>query len=419
MEQRVAILFGLLLTAIAPPAVWSKPPRDSRLLKMLTGRSEQVRLRAVNGIGSDGASQKAALDDMVAAVRQHAEETGADDLARPSTVQLIYRVGGVDDPRSEQLLIELLDSSHLGLAMISADVLGKNKFYGAIEPLKKQVDRPDYRQLYGFRFNIIRALAQMEHPDAVEFLSELRPALDGQLAFKLDELLADVNVSHFHGDQQRFEQWKGAVPSESKRAEPAEKFFQTAGHQPESLQRVKLGRDNKYYGIEIHAKRLMFVIDNSGSMRDYWGGATRLQRAKAELIHAIEDLPLDSKFALVFFNTTVSQWRSELLEANERNKREAIQFVRRLGYGVKTNTYGALRRSLAFDDELEAVFLLTDGKPTAGSIIRTDAIVADILYRNRFRHLNFNTIGIGVQGRTEGFLRSLAEQTGGEFRTAP
>jgi hypothetical protein len=33
--------------------------------------------------------------------------------------------------------------------------------------------------------------------------------------------------------------------------------------------------------------------------------------------------------------------------------------------------------------------------------------------------LNFNTIGIGVQGPTESFLRTLAEQTGGEFRAAP
>lgn len=163
----------------------------------------------------------------------------------------------------------------------------------------------------------------------------------------------------------------------------------------------------------------MFIIDNSGSMRDYWGGATRLERAKAELIHAIEDLPADAKFSIVSFHTTVNPWRNELLEASEENKREAIQFVRRLGYGVKTNTYGALRQSLEFDDELEAVFLLTDGKPTVGKIIPTRGIVSDIMHRNRFRHLNFNTIGIGVQGPTEDFLRTLAELTGGEFRTAP
>jgi hypothetical protein len=276
--------------------------------------------------------------------------------------------------------------------------------------LQKQIDRPDYAALYGFRFNVVRALAQMEHPDAVEFLSELRPSLDGQLAYQLDKLLVEVTISHFHGDQKRYEKWKGA--------ERRERIFQPAGFQPESLKRIGLGRAHQYYGIDIRAKRMMFIIDKSSSMKEYWGGATRLERAKSELIHAIEDLPDDAKFSIVFFHTTVSHWRSELLEASEENKREAIQFVRRLGYGLKTNTYGALRKALAFDDELEAVFLLTDGRPTIGNIVSTKGIVNDILHRNRFRHLNFNTIGIGVQGPTESFLRTLAEQTGGEFRAA-
>lgn len=411
-SSRLLPVLGLLMvSAFATPAHGDRP-RDSKLLRTLTGRNEAIRMRAIAGIGGDGASQKAALDDMVSAVQRHAEETDDDELARPSTVRLIYLIGAVDDPRSEAALIELLDARHLGIAMVSADVLGKNKFYGAIEPLKKQISRADYSERYGFRFNLIRALAQMEHPDAVEYLSKLRRSLDGQLAYQLDKQLAEVNVSHFHGDQERFERWKegGDKPAG---------IFQAAAFQPESLQRVMLGRDNKYYGIDIHAKRLMFVIDNSGSMKDYWGGVSRLERAKGELIHAIDDLPEDAKFAIVFFHTSVHRWRSELVEASDENKREAIQFVKRLGYGVKTNTYGALMTALTFDDDLEAVFLLTDGKPTVGGLTAPKAIVNDVLHRNRFRHLNFNTIGIGVQGPTEAFLRTLAEETGGEFRTAP
>jgi hypothetical protein len=407
-EFRGVIAILLLLTAVTPAP--GDAPRESKLLRTLSGRNETIRMRAIVSIGVDGASQKEALDDLVAAVKRHAEETGDDELARPSTVRLIYLIGGIDDPRAESLLIEMLDAKHLGIAMVSADVLGKNKFYGAIEHLKKQIDRPDYSALYGFRFNLVRALAQMEHPDAVEFLSELRKTLDGQLAHQIDKLLADVTVNHFQGDEERYEKWKGP----GKR----ERIFRPAAFEPESLNRINLGRANQYYGIDMHAKRMMFIIDNSGSMKKYWGGATRLEKAKNELIHAIEDLPHDSKFSIVFFHTTVNEWRSELLEATDENKLEAIQFVRRLGYGVKTNTYGALRRSLVFDDELESVFLLTDGKPTAGHIVSTGGIVADILRRNRFRHLNFNTIGIGVQGPTESFLRTLAEQSGGEFREA-
>jgi hypothetical protein len=73
---------------------------------------------------------------------------------------------------------------------------------------------------------------------------------------------------------------------------------------------------------------------------------------------------------------------------------------------------------LEFDDQLEAVFLLTDGKPTIGEIVSKPAIVADILHRNRFRHLNFNTIGIAVDGSTKSFLQQLAKESNGEFREA-
>lgn len=402
---------------------------DSALLRTLTGRSEEIRFRALAGIN---ASQNKLhhLDDLICAAKRNASETSPDELVRPSTVQLIYMIGSIDSPETERLLIDLLEARHLGIAMLSADVLGKYKFYGAIEHLKRQVDRPDYTAKYAFRFNIVRALAQMEHPDAVEFLTKLRSTLDGQLRYQIDQLLDAVTVKHFHGDEARYQAWKegestSQVPQEATAEHPSESesadrdiVFRPAGFEPESMQRIKLQRPHQYYGIDIHAKRMMFIIDHSGSMRNYWGGYSRLQRAKHELIKAITDLPEDAKFGIIFYHTSVRQWRNRLLPADEENKREAIQFVKKLGLGDKTNTYGALRHSLEFDDDLEAVFVLTDGRPTVGQIVAPMAIVNDVLHRNRFRHLNFNTIGIAVQGPTEAFLRRLAEESNGEFRQA-
>lgn len=412
-------------SASAPATFPAGQAEESTLLRTLTGRNEAIRLRVIASFNGDPASKRESLGDLIAATRRNAAETANDELVRPSTVQLISLIGGVDSPDSESLLIELLDAPHVGIAMLSADVLGKNKFYGAIEFLKQQVDRPDYATKYGFRFNLVRSLAQMEHPDAVEFLSELRGSLDGQLRHQIELLLSDVTVKHFHGDEQRYQQWQGAQnPEQAEQADRAEKpadrevIFKPAAFEPESLNRIKLQRPHQYYGIDIHAKRMMFIIDHSGSMKHYWGGYSRLERAKHELIRAITELPEDAKFGIIFYHTTVKQWRNILLPADEENKREAIQFVNRLGLGDKTNTYGALRKSLEFDDELEAVFVLTDGRPTAGQIVAPMAIVNDVLHRNRFRHLNFNTIGIAVEGPTEAFLRRLAEESNGEYRQA-
>lgn len=392
----------------------------SKLYRSLIGRSEAVRTRTLERLPKDPRSLQDSLHELVAAAKHIAEETEAIDLIRPSTVELIDLIGKIESPETETLLIELLDAEHIGIAMTTADVLGRNKFYGAIEALKQQTARPDFDAMYAFRFNLVRSLVHMEHPDAFEYLAKLEANLDGQLRFHIEQVLKDVTVDDFLGDQARFDQFRDpkSEPQPVQTVSPGNKsFFKTASAEPESLNRMRL-KPQQYYGIEIHALRLMFIIDHSGSMKDYWGGMTRLERAKAELARAISELPEDAEFAIVFYHTSVRHWKNDLVPATEQNKREALQFVRRLGYGDRTNTYGALRYSLDFDSQLEAVFLLTDGRPTIGEIISKPAIIQDILHRNRFRHLNFNTIGIAVDGSTRAFLQALAKQSNGEFRQA-
>lgn len=382
---------------------------ESRLFRSLIGRSEVLRTRTIASINPERDFTK--LPDLIAVAKHLSENIEHDDLVPHSTTMLLYLIGQFEHITAEEVLIELLDCPHPGLAMVCADSLGKNKRYGAIGALQQQVERVEFSESYGFRFNLVRALAQMEHPDAVEFLTALQQQLDGQLHYQLQSVLDEVNVHHFFGDEERFEAWK----QRDEKPEIERESFFTASSKPESLSRITFERP-QYYGIDIHAKRLMFIIDHSGSMKEYWGAYTRLARAKLELVTAIKDLPEDTEFAIAFYESSVRMWRDVLVQATEDNKLEAIKFVQKLGYGDRTNTYAALRNSLDFDQELEAVFLLTDGRPTTGQLTAPAQIVPDIIHRNRFRHLNFNTIGIAVQGSTETFLRTLAEQTNGEFR---
>jgi hypothetical protein len=400
---------SVFVIMLASPWLLASDALDMRLVQKLSGRSESSRAAALSDLESTLPRARAAMPELVAAAQAIAETTNADDLAPPSTIRLLALIGRAGGELSEQSLVELLDAPHAGIAMVAADTLGANKVQGAIEYLKKQTSRREYASCYAFRFNLLRALMKMEHPDAIEFVSQQATALDGQLKYKIDLALAAVDVAHFGGDAERFGDWRQERESAG--------IFKQASRDPESLARIRFAQQ-QYYGIEIHAKRLMFILDNSSSMQEYDGGGTRLDRAKAELIRVIEGLPSDSEFALVFYDTTVNAWRDKLVPADVEHKRKAIDFVRRLGYGSKTNTHGALRYALDFDESLEAVFLLTDGRPTAGTVIRPAAIAEDILHRNRFRHLNFNTIGIAVEGSTEQFLKALAAQSDGEYRLA-
>lgn len=405
------LAFGVSSVAGEPETAIQQRNRAT-LVRQLTNRNEVIRQQALTSVSGTSRDLFAYREALIAAVKDHADETGADDLSRPSTVRLIYLIGQVDHPDCESVLVELLDDDHFGISMIAADSLGQNKRYDAIEFLKRQVDRDAFETHYGFRFNLVRALTQMHHPDAVEFLSDLQSRIDGQLHFEITQTLDQVTDADFLGDTERFERWQaGRKPKLV--LKPAS-FESGSGSNP----RMRFGERQKYYGIDINAKRLMFVIDRSGSMEDYDRGMTRLERAKLELTRAITDLPVDSEFGITFFETSVRQWRNELLPATEQNKREAIAFVQRLGYGDRTNTYGALLETLQFDSQLEAVFMLSDGRPTLGKIMQPAAIVADIMHRNRFRHLQFNTIGIAVNESTERFLKALADQSNGEYRRA-
>ncbi len=405
----LAVSVCLSVTVCLPVNSTAREP-GSKLYRQLIGNNEIVRLQALALAQRTTQQTPGVIDDLIHAANFIAEHTTAENVVWPSTVELLYTIGSFRQPESESALVELLDANHSGIAMVAADALGKYDYDGAVEFLKRQVDRPEFQSSYGFRFNLVRAMAQLQHADAVEFLDQLKAGLDGQLHFEIERLLSQVTEGYFDGDDQRYAAWQ--------KTQAPKLVLTPASFDSESKARMRLMPQRQYYGIDIHAKRMMFIIDHSGSMNETVYGVSRLERAKRELIAAIEQLPPDAEFAIMFYSDSVRNWRQELMPANDENKRQAIVFVSRLDAASRTNTYGALKNSLEFDDDLEAVFLLTDGRPTMGDIVAPPAIIADIVHRNRFRHLNFNTIGIAVDGGTEQFLRSLAELSAGEFRQA-
>ncbi len=411
IHYRIVIVCVLVACGFGPLATAQSPPSRSRLVRILTGRSESVRLHALLRLRHDTRLLHASLDELIVAVNLLADDLGDSELTT-SLVEMVRLIGSVDRPESESALVELLESENSDIAMICAESLGRNKFYGAVEHLQRQVDRPDYASRYAFRFNLVRALALMRHPDAIEVLGKIEPSLDGQLRYEVEQILEAVTLDDFRGDENRYEAWRKR--SEDDSIFRVAKF--TDGREPESYAPIKFVEPRHYYGIEIRARRVLFVIDHSGSMKARAGSGSRLMLAKQELIRAIRELPEDSEFSIVSYDSRIHPWREKLSTASKKEKMAAINYVQRLAYGSDTNTYGALRRALDFDDSLEAVFLLTDGKPTSGQIIAPLKIANDILHRNRWRHLNINTIGISVGGATERFLRSLAEDNGGEFR---
>lgn len=398
------------------------------VFRSLVAPSETTRFREIHRLQQNAERLTQSLDSVVEAIERHGDEASGERPPEASTVALCELIGKLKSGAALSALVRLMNHDSLEISMLAIGQLGHHQYLDSINELKELPRREAYLDSYAYRFSVIRSLIEMKHPDATEALLSLRRGLDGQLDYHLDCYFNEQTVDDFDGDEKRFELFakrlaESKEPQHSIRVErPETRLASVSGlrlsdSEPESLERMRFA-PQQYYGIEIHSKRLLFILDHSSSMKDPWYGMPRLDRAKGELIKAIRALPGDVEFGIVGFHTRIHQWNDGLVEATVENKDLAIEFVRGLGYGDRTNTYGALRTALDYDADLEAVYLLTDGKPTIGELVTHQSILMDILHRNRFRHLNLNTIGVAVDGFTQGFLKRLADESGGQFRLA-
>jgi hypothetical protein len=167
-----------------------------------------------------------------------------------------------------------------------------------------------------------------------------------------------------------------------------------------------------YYGIGIYARRVIFVLDTSGSMR-----GQRLASARQELIKTIEGLPPGTSFNVVSFNSTLAVWNRSLMPATKEVKAKACQWIAVQEAEGDTHTFDALRTTL--DQQPEAIYLLTDGKPKGGTIGEPKAILQALQQTNRYRRTSIHVIGVHPgpeESLFSQFLVALAAQNWGQYR---
>ena len=228
----------------ADTAAENRQLRKSAVYRGLMSSSEQTRQRTILNCKRQSIHLNAELKVLLAAARNQIKQAEDENNIRTSTSQLLYLLGTLHEPEVEALLIDTLESPLLGLRLMSTDILGQFQFRGAIDFLKKQVSYPEYKEMYGYRFNLLRAFTRMQHPDAVDFLSSIHPTLDGQLNYLIGSYLESVSVADFMGDEERFLAWKAREEAEKqpkqkddepKEADGDEKIvFKPAGYESES-----------------------------------------------------------------------------------------------------------------------------------------------------------------------------------------
>jgi hypothetical protein len=194
-------------------------------------------------------------------------------------------------------------------------------------------------------------------------------------------------------------------------------------HDP--TERVDVGTLAREPLYKVKSKRVLFILDVSGSMNTGTDLGTRLAIVKRELGNVFEaQLDDKARFNVMVYSDEVTLWKKGTVKASRSSRQKARKMVDKLKADGLTATHTALEKAFQIDD-IDTIYLLSDGVPSKGAQTITDAITSDVRRWNRARGIVVHTIALlagenpgDVQdkpGATE-FMRALAEENGGTFK---
>jgi uncharacterized protein YegL len=225
----------------------------------------------------------------------------------------------------------------------------------------------------------------------------------------------------------RRETWTGPPPKVDPDKPPPNPNAPFAGGVPASE-----GKKTGFFGIDLKSRRLVFVIDLSGSMNEKASDKskeTRADVAKAELVRAVRALEDGSLFSIVLYSNDVRVWKPEMVTANADTRKAAVEFIEKAAVVGGTATFDALAAALVLGDvgkgkarapdgtgdaKLDTVLLLSDGKPTAGRYVDPDQIRAAVKDLNKLRGIAIHSIAFGKDADDK-FMEGRAKDAGGTF----
>lgn len=189
-------------------------------------------------------------------------------------------------------------------------------------------------------------------------------------------------------------------------------------------------RKTGFFGIDTRSKRLVYVIDVSGSMNEPAGAkakGSRADLAKEELKRSVLGLDDGALFNIVFFAADVRIWKKDMVVADADTRREAVEYVDQVAVAGGTATYDALQAAFDLGDvgrgkkrgadpegdaKVDTIILLSDGRPSVGHTINTDEIRAAVQEWFATRRIAVHTVAFGHDADRD-FMKGLADDTGG------
>lgn len=383
------------------------PKLDKALLKLLKDKDEEARREAMRLLGLRG--NEDAVPELEKAI-----EKDKDPLVLAAALEAMCGIRR-NDAEWEMQLVAYTHHEADEIRNAAVVQVGRTKNPDHLPVLLEALEH----ERWSTRLAAARGIEEMREKEGVGALCTRIGKETGRMLGEMSDVLWRLTGKSFRTNPKLWERWWADEGGAFEIIDPSKL---RALEQEEEARRLKQISTTEFFGIRIQSHRVTFILDVSGSMREptrgmYVGedGAPRIDVAKQELLKALDGLERDSLFNIVTFSGDVDAWQDRVSENNAESMEEAKSFVERLGANGGTNLYGSL--DYAFDDpDVDTIFVLSDGEPTAGSVVDPMAIRQVVQRWNENRGVVIHCIAVGGSLQV---LEWLAEDTGGTYVKFP
>jgi hypothetical protein len=384
-------------------------PQAREIRAALQSRAELPRLKLLQRLQRSG--PEADRTEVLEAVAKSFSKRIAQPTSDAIDWQYVLLLASFQSNDATNILHECLKAGDWRLALTALRGLLDANRIDDWDAIAKVAGRTEYAQVYALRRATVAYAESNGTTPAVEFLIDTVEQQQGQLKYEAAVSLTKLTGQSFGGRAADWREWWKKTAGQFTALAKAD--------QPEiSLTKPGFAWDAEvplFFGVPVYAYRVVFVLDRSASMASSIDSETRVERARIELERALEKLAPHAFFNVLAYNENVQRFQNQLVLATPENKREAIKFAHGLQPELLTDCHEALLTGLAVDSNLEAMYFLSDGEPTTGSLIEPMSIVAAVTNVNRHQMTAIYALGIDARGPHEKFLRRLAALNNGEF----
>ncbi len=340
--------------------------------------------------------------------------------------QLVRGLSALEGDGVRMVLEDALEDREGRVAVAGAEALAS--WPGSVGKLHTALGRSGWQ----VQLAVARAIEAIDSPVSIRFLLDALEDSKGRMKAELNSVLVSLTGINKHGHADLWREWWGKAEEGFEEARPSR------AERRRKTQTARQGREgpSTFYGIQVRSKRLIFVLDRSGSMagpsrwkqkggmatagaaEDSGAGGRKIDVCRSELKRVLRSLPEDARFAILYYNRDGIRFpRKGLAVSTPGTVRKACRFLDQVQPLGATNIYDMLEEAMSgkWEDQVDTVFLLSDGLPNCGQVEVPDEIAGEIRRVNAEANVRIHTVNVGGGVTNRRFMQRLAEENDGVF----